>query len=213
MWPLVFLLLHTLPVCWFVKTVKLGGFSGEVCQRKFARGVGLKVVLREGPFVSMRRSLRRQVGKISFPFVSLFRKIIEISPQISPRATATNRENSTQGDDFPAQYLYSKRQDKIWAAKFRNQHFESFWCNAIQKGLLSLSFLGHAFLWLQGLWFLIYAPLARQKWSHTTHKVFCGRVAYGLPKQISMILRITLKVSRYLHSRLHVLGTFSGNQY
>jgi hypothetical protein len=38
-----------------------------------------------------------------------FRKIIEISPQISPRATATNRENSTQGEDFPTQYLQASR--------------------------------------------------------------------------------------------------------
>ena len=87
-------------------------------------------------------------AKFRFLLFPSFRKNIEISPQISPRATATNRENSTQGqgEDFPTQYLDSKRQGTIWAAQFRNQHFESFYImQCISEGS---SLLGHTFLWL-----------------------------------------------------------------
>ena len=85
------------------------GDSGEVCRRKFARGVGLKVFSVRDLFCPCGEVCGERSAKFRFLLFPSFRKIIEISPQISPRATATNRENSTQGEDFPTQYLQASR--------------------------------------------------------------------------------------------------------
>ena len=150
MWPLVFLLLHTLPVCWFAKTVKLGGFSGEVCRRKFARGVGLKVFFREGPFLSMRRSLRRKVGKISFPFVSLFQKNHRNFTTNFTTCHGHKPRKFHSGGRFPHPVPSFQASRHNLGCQISESAFWIILMQCISEGS---SLLGHTFLWLQGLCF------------------------------------------------------------